>query len=136
MGFDLCIHPLKIWESIGTPTLKMGVHLGVWGFISSHFFVLLGAWDVTPEFPSWFTTLQAFALVLSSKLGLRQFWVLISRNGKIVMCFGGTLDWSVVVFHLFYYGGSWSFVVKLFGWKMIVCGDPHIIDDIYFIALP
>jgi hypothetical protein len=23
--------PLKIWESIGTPTPKVGVHLGVWG---------------------------------------------------------------------------------------------------------
>jgi hypothetical protein len=29
MGFDLCNHSLKIWESIGTPTPKMGAHLGV-----------------------------------------------------------------------------------------------------------
>jgi hypothetical protein len=28
--------PLKIQESIETPTSKVKVHLGVWGFISSH----------------------------------------------------------------------------------------------------
>jgi hypothetical protein len=38
---------LNIRESIGTLTLKMWVHLGVWGFIPSHSFALLGAWDVT-----------------------------------------------------------------------------------------
>ncbi len=36
MGFDSCNRPLKIRESIGTPTPKMGVHLGVWRFIPSH----------------------------------------------------------------------------------------------------
>ncbi len=34
MGFDLCNHSLKIRESIGTPTLKVGVHLRVWRFNS------------------------------------------------------------------------------------------------------
>jgi hypothetical protein len=53
MGFDPCNRPLKIWESIGTPTPKMGVHLGVWGFIPPHSFALSGAWDVTPRLPSW-----------------------------------------------------------------------------------
>jgi hypothetical protein len=37
MGFDPSNFSLKIWESIGTPTLKMGVHLGVGVFILSHF---------------------------------------------------------------------------------------------------
>ncbi len=31
--FDLCNYSLKVWESNGTPTLNMGVHLGVWVFI-------------------------------------------------------------------------------------------------------
>ncbi len=35
----------KIQESIGTPTPKMGIHLGVWGFIPSHSF----AFFCTPE---------------------------------------------------------------------------------------
>jgi hypothetical protein len=48
MNFDLCNCPLKIWESIGIPTPKMGVHLGVWGFIPSHFFALPRTWNVTP----------------------------------------------------------------------------------------
>jgi len=29
MGFDPCNFFLKIWESIGTPTPKVGTHLGV-----------------------------------------------------------------------------------------------------------
>jgi hypothetical protein len=48
MGFDPCIRPLKIRKSIGTPTPKMGIHLGVWRLIPSYSFALLGAWDVTP----------------------------------------------------------------------------------------
>jgi len=48
MSFDPCNCLLKIWESIGSPTPKMGVHLGVWRFIPSHSFALLGAWNVTP----------------------------------------------------------------------------------------
>ncbi len=40
MAFDPCNHPLKIWESIGTTIPKMGVHLGVWGFIPLHSFAL------------------------------------------------------------------------------------------------
>jgi hypothetical protein len=49
--FDLCNCPLKIWESIAASTPKMGDHLGVWGFIPSHSFILLGTWDVTPRLP-------------------------------------------------------------------------------------
>ncbi len=33
MGFDPWNRPLKIQESTGTPTPKMGAHLGVWVFI-------------------------------------------------------------------------------------------------------
>jgi hypothetical protein len=36
MGFDFCNRYLKIRESIGTPTSKVRIHLGVWGFILSH----------------------------------------------------------------------------------------------------
>ncbi len=72
MGFDPCICPLKIRESIGTPTPKMGVHLGMWGFIPSHSFAFPKAWNVTPRLPSWLATLQALALVASPRLGLQQ----------------------------------------------------------------
>jgi len=37
MSFDPYNRPLKIWKSIKTPILKMGTHLGVWGFILSTF---------------------------------------------------------------------------------------------------
>jgi len=81
MSFDPYNHSLKIWESIGTPTSKMGVHLGVWGFIPSHSFALPRAWDVTPGLPSWPATLQALALVASLRLGLRQI-MQVGSNGK------------------------------------------------------
>ncbi len=51
MNFNPCNHFLKIWESTRTPTPKVRAHLGAWGFISSHFPTLPGAWDVTPGFP-------------------------------------------------------------------------------------
>jgi hypothetical protein len=35
MGFDPYNQFLKIQESIGTPTPKVGVHLGMWRFILS-----------------------------------------------------------------------------------------------------
>jgi hypothetical protein len=71
MSIDLYNRLLKIWESIRTPTPKVGVHLGVWGFIPH---ILLHSWeyDVIPAFHSWPAPLQALALVISPRLGLRQ----------------------------------------------------------------
>jgi hypothetical protein len=43
MIFDPCNDLLKIRESIGTQTPKVGAHLKVWGFILSHFLALPGA---------------------------------------------------------------------------------------------
>jgi hypothetical protein len=42
MGFDSWNFFLKIQESVKSPTPKMGAHLGVWGFIPSHFLAFLG----------------------------------------------------------------------------------------------
>jgi len=39
MNFDPCNPPLKIWKSIGSPTPKMRVHLGVWGVSFPHVFL-------------------------------------------------------------------------------------------------
>jgi hypothetical protein len=84
-----------IWESTRTPTPKVGVPLGVWGFIPSHSFALSGAWNVTPEFPSWPSLLQALALVVSPRLGLRHFvinvldskdWILFSHYKWELCC--------------------------------------------------
>ncbi len=62
MSFDPCNCSLKIQESTGTPTPKVGVPLGVWGFVPSHFFALSGAWNVTPGLPFWLAFLQALCL--------------------------------------------------------------------------
>jgi hypothetical protein len=72
MIFDLYNCPLNIRESIETPTPKVGAHLGVWGFISSHSPTHPRAWNVTPEFHFWPTPLQALAMVASPRLGLQQ----------------------------------------------------------------
>jgi hypothetical protein len=81
IGFNPCNCPLKIQESIGTPIPKMGVRLGVWGFMPSHFFTLLGAWDVIPRLPSWPATLQALALVVSLRLKLWWlFWPIMYNS--------------------------------------------------------
>ncbi len=73
MGFDPWNYSLKIWKSVETPTPKVGAHLGVWGFIPSHFLTFPGAWNVTPRLPSWHAPLQTFALVASPKLRLQHF---------------------------------------------------------------
>jgi hypothetical protein len=51
MSFDPCDRSLKIWESIKTPTPKVRVPLGMWGFIPSHSFAFPRAWNVIPGFP-------------------------------------------------------------------------------------
>jgi hypothetical protein len=43
MSFDLYNRPLKIRESIETPTPKVEVHFGMWGLIPSHSLALPGA---------------------------------------------------------------------------------------------
>jgi hypothetical protein len=43
MNFDPYNRLLKIQDSIGILTRKVGVHLGVWSFIPSHSPTLLGA---------------------------------------------------------------------------------------------
>jgi hypothetical protein len=70
MGFDPYNCSLKVWKSIGTPTPKMGAHLGVWGFIPSHSPTFPRTWNVTPRLPFWPAPLQALALVMSPRLKL------------------------------------------------------------------
>ncbi len=70
MGLVPCNYSLKIQKSIETWTLKVGAHLGVWGFIPSHSPTLSRTWDVIPKLPSWPAPLQTFALVTSPKLRL------------------------------------------------------------------
>jgi hypothetical protein len=82
MNFDPWNRPLKIWKSIGTPTPKMRVHLGVLGFIPSHSFALLGHEMWLPS-SVLACTLQTLALVASPRLGLRQIPRVINQ---IVEC--------------------------------------------------
>jgi len=72
LSFDPWNRSLKFWESTGTPSPKVGVALGVWGFTPSHFPTLLGVCDVTPELFLGPHPCNPFALVASPKLGLRQ----------------------------------------------------------------
>jgi hypothetical protein len=72
MSFDPWNYLLKIWKCIQTPTPKVGAHLGVWGFILSHFPTFPRTWNVTPELHFWPAPLQALALVVSPRLRLQQ----------------------------------------------------------------
>jgi hypothetical protein len=69
--FDPYIRPLNFLESIKTPIPKMEAHLGVWGFIPSHFPTLSKVWNVDPVLHSWPAPLQALTLVVSPRLRLR-----------------------------------------------------------------
>jgi hypothetical protein len=51
LRFDPSNRSLKFRESNGTPSPKVGVALGVWGFTPSHFPTLPGVPDVTPGLP-------------------------------------------------------------------------------------
>jgi len=69
MCFDLYNCSLKAWESTGTPTPKMGAHLGVGMFI----FPLSHA-------PIWLALLQDLALVANPKLKLRHLNITIGAS--------------------------------------------------------
>jgi hypothetical protein len=71
MSFDAYITLWRFETPFGTSTPKMGVHLGVWRFIHSHSFALLGTCNVTLKLPFWPTPLQALVLVASPRLGLQ-----------------------------------------------------------------
>jgi hypothetical protein len=72
-GFSFCNRSLKFWESTGTPTPNMRVHLGVWEFILT--------FSCTPGSFSWPNLLQTCALVASPRLGLRHY---VTLNSSIV----------------------------------------------------
>ncbi len=83
MDFESCNRFLKIQESIGTPTPKMGVHLWVWRF-NSHilsYFQPFRSMKCDSRTSLLVVPLQAFTLVVSPRLGLRHLclhgWKLI-----------------------------------------------------------
>jgi hypothetical protein len=69
MNFDTCDHPLKIWESIGTLTPKVGADFEVWGFITQ-LSCTLGSMKCDFQVHSWLAPSQGLALVMSPTLGL------------------------------------------------------------------
>jgi hypothetical protein len=71
MGFDPCNRALKIRESIWDSNSYNGSSFGRVRVHSLTLFALPKACDVTPGSFSWPTTLQSFALVTSSRLGLQ-----------------------------------------------------------------
>jgi len=93
MSFDPWMRSLKIWKSTGTLTPKVGMHLGVCGFIPSHFLPLSGEWNVTHGLHFQLPPLQALTLVANSRLRSRQkkffifftsTWNLLKSNNSLV----------------------------------------------------
>jgi hypothetical protein len=66
MGFDPYNYPLKIQESIETPTPKMGVHLGVEGSLL-HTLCTLGSMKYDPWVSFLARNLASFCLGLEPK---------------------------------------------------------------------
>jgi hypothetical protein len=89
LRFDPSNRSLKFWKSTGTPSPKVGVALGVWGFTPSHFLTLSGVPDVTPRLPFGPHPCNPFALVTSPKLGLRQKVVASPKS----------MPWSILWVH-------------------------------------
>jgi hypothetical protein len=87
LNFDPSNWSLKFQESTGTPSPKVGVALGVWGFTPSHFPTLLGVSDVTPGLPLGPHPCNPFTLVASPKLGLRQWKFTMSRFKNRLMVY-------------------------------------------------
>ncbi len=101
MSFDPCNRSLKIQESTGTPTLKVGVPLGVWGFIPSHSFAFPGAWNVTPRLPSWpASLLQALCFGRKPKARVATTWVWSSSHLDLV-CFYSIKGFLLILFLLY-----------------------------------
>jgi hypothetical protein len=80
---------------------KMGIHLGVWGFIPSQFPKLSGAWNVTHGLHFWPAPLQALALVASPRLRLQhlryvdwRFKILLKLNLDPGYAIGLLLNWN------------------------------------------
>jgi hypothetical protein len=72
LSFDLYDCPLKIWESTKTPSPKVGVALGVWGFIPH---IFLHSWKHVVWLPSFLLAhnlANPFVLLASPRLGLWQ----------------------------------------------------------------
>ncbi len=72
MNFDLCNHPLKIWDS----NSQTGSSLGSVGVHSLTLSYTFGSMKYDSRAHSWTAPLQALALVTSPRLGLRHllFW--------------------------------------------------------------
>jgi len=70
LSFDPWSRSLKFRESTETPSPKVRVALGVWGFTPLHFPTLPGVCDVTPRLPLGPQPCNPFALVASPRLGL------------------------------------------------------------------
>jgi hypothetical protein len=76
LSFDPSNRFLKFWESTGTPSPKVGVALGVWGFTPSHSPTLSGVYDVTHGLPLGSHPCNPFALIASPKLRLQHhIWI-------------------------------------------------------------
>jgi hypothetical protein len=124
MGFDLCNHSLKIQKSIGAPIFKVWAHLGVWRFIPSHSLTLSEAWNVTPRLHFWPTSSQAFALVVSPRLGLQQHeklwhhlhlkWRILNMMKKMFSLFMGNKNNGLKPLLLCM---KWSLIMIMLIWK-------------------
>jgi hypothetical protein len=121
MSFDPYNRPLKIQNSIKTPTLKVGAHLGVW----VHYFTFLRAWNVTPGLHSWASPLQALTLVVKPKAKVATIFQMLVHD--IILKYVGVHLWHHLMLHeslLQLLPTYWTFIFSLYimhkGWIMFL----------------
>ncbi len=134
MCFDPCNGPLKIWEFITTSTLKMGVHLGVWGFIFSHS-CILGSMKCDSWARSWPAPLQTLALIASPRVRLwYTHWTsLCVRPFSCIVVFYGGFSFLYSTFPYGYMIRSISIVHFTFN-HFVFQFPPHLLWGINFIS--
>jgi len=86
MGLNPCNCSMKIWESIETPTPKVGTHLGMWMFILSHSPTLLGAWNVTTNLHIWTQYLHLIETLLYNLLIRNFVKIMKTCNSSKIIC--------------------------------------------------
>jgi hypothetical protein len=100
LRFDPSNRSLKFWESTGTPSPKVGVALGVWGFTPSRFPTLPGVPDLTPDLPFLLAPLQPLCLGREPKARVA---TQVNINFVKHLLQGKPIIWIFLLFYAKYY---------------------------------
>jgi len=137
MNFDSYNRLLKVQKSIGTLTPKVGIHLGVWGFIPSHIPTLMGAWNVTPGLHSWPTSFATTCLhhKLKVKVATHVTFLHFKRSmSSLISPLWSQLEHNPQVHLKFIIPSLWS--IHLYWFLFFLTQEKSKVSCIPFLCLP